>query len=999
MRKHFLILMLLALLPMAGWAGVLTFKVGGAAIPAEGLSYTGGDYLTATANTLTVYSGETDVTDEDGLVWTYSATDPTVDAGTEVHAVLKAGYYKAEKGSDSGIIQIKKLDITMSQLPVLNAAVTYDGEAHQAIKIAGSPSNASGVGSLTIYYAVSKTGMPSAEPLSAWSTSIDDAKLKVTEAGDYGVYYMVKSDNTDNLNNIEPTALTTNFTVKKAITTLATAPVAVTGLTYTKLGQNLVTAGTSADGTLQYRLNNEGDWSNDIPQGTDAGNYKVYYRVYPTDATNYDAYQPHHFESSAPTIPVYEFVSVSIAKRQVNIKPRAINTFFGDVKVDDLTKIVVDVTGLQEDDATDYEGDGKIFDSGNDAKKLVKSFASVPDSKKTAITETGLTYYNAGTYTDALQVTSSAENNNYIFIYQNSDMTINPAKLTVQLETAPAPAIYGTAEAAKTSWGLTWAEKAKLTVKYQNGESSYATVSNNANFKEYLKLTNLNANGTPKDASIFDGLTISRANTSSAVGTYALTLSGATPVSDNFVIAENGQTVKDGETFKITAAEITITAVNAQKTYGAEEPAAFNYTVKNTGSTSTYVLSPAQKAVVDAAITRAEGETAGNYEITINNDVRNSAVFAGYTVTLKNGWFTINKRDLVITANPQTLYIGDKQSEKLGKAENVNWTIEGIQTVNGVKDAYNSVSLEFSTATPEVPVTGSGANIALGATAATSGYSGTAAPGTPGVWVNGIKITMSAAQTTALSANYNIILKHGTLTVLNAANGIVLNGTLDNTTAITAAALVAGQKDVTMKERTLTADKWNVMVLPFTISTYDFCKAIDEYAVFNTLKSAAGADVKFGLELSELKANEPFLVKPASAVNGDVTFAGVTVVDATPTKVVGDAQFIGTYKTITIAAPAEGYSNWAMQGGKFNNIGSATPNLDALRAYLLLNTTSNARIFVEEIDGSTTAIAGINADGELVPAQGWYTVNGVKLEGVPTQKGIYINNGKKIVVK
>ena len=40
----------------------------------------------------------------------------------------------------------------------------------------------------------------------------------------------------------------------------------------------------------------------------------------------------------------------------------------------------------------------------------------------------------------------------------------------------------------------------------------------------------------------------------------------------------------------------------------------------------------------------------------------------------------------------------------------------------------------------------------------------------------------------------------------------------------------------------------------------------------------------------------------------------------------------------------------------------------------------------------------VNA-AEAVKAEGWYTINGIKLNAAPTQKGIYINNGKKIVVK
>ena len=60
---------------------------------------------------------------------------------------------------------------------------------------------------------------------------------------------------------------------------------------------------------------------------------------------------------------------------------------------------------------------------------------------------------------------------------------------------------------------------------------------------------------------------------------------------------------------------------------------------------------------------------------------------------------------------------------------------------------------------------------------------------------------------------------------------------------------------------------------------------------------------------------------------------------------------------------------------------------------------AQARIFVEEPDGTTTVIKGITADGVAIPVEGWYTLNGVKLQGAPTEKGVYINNGKKVVLK
>ena len=51
--------------------------------------------------------------------------------------------------------------------------------------------------------------------------------------------------------------------------------------------------------------------------------------------------------------------------------------------------------------------------------------------------------------------------------------------------------------------------------------------------------------------------------------------------------------------------------------------------------------------------------------------------------------------------------------------------------------------------------------------------------------------------------------------------------------------------------------------------------------------------------------------------------------------------------------------------------------------------------------GETTAIGEIDTKtGEVsFDSEAWYTLDGVRLSGKPSTKGIYINNGKKIVIK
>ena len=72
---------------------------------------------------------------------------------------------------------------------------------------------------------------------------------------------------------------TVTIKVNKA-TPAFTAPTAQENLTYTGQEQALITAGSvTSGGTMQYSLTENGTYSQDIPTGTDAGTYTVWYRV------------------------------------------------------------------------------------------------------------------------------------------------------------------------------------------------------------------------------------------------------------------------------------------------------------------------------------------------------------------------------------------------------------------------------------------------------------------------------------------------------------------------------------------------------------------------------------------------------------------------------------------------------------------------------------------------------------------------------------------------
>lgn len=82
------------------------------------------------------------------------------------------------------------------------------------------------------------------------------------------------------------------YEITKAAASVGTAPSAKPGLTYNGNAQALVTEGsaTAGTGTLQYSTSKNGAYSTDIPTGTDAKQYSVWYKV--VGGTNYADTEP-----------------------------------------------------------------------------------------------------------------------------------------------------------------------------------------------------------------------------------------------------------------------------------------------------------------------------------------------------------------------------------------------------------------------------------------------------------------------------------------------------------------------------------------------------------------------------------------------------------------------------------------------------------------------------------------------------------------------------------
>ena len=215
----------------------------------------------------------------------------------------------------------------------------------------------------------------------------------------------------------------------------------------------------------------------------------------------------------------------------------------------------------------------------------------------------------------------------------------------------------------------------------------------------------------------------------------------------------------------------------------------------------------------------------------------------------------------------------------------------------------------------------------------------------------------------------------------------------------------SGEKvDVTLSGRTLYKDgAWNTICLPFDLVLKG---SPLEDATAKTLADATmtGTHVTltFGEAVSELKAGVPYIIKWEEGEDiVEPTFTNVTVTATegqTIEKAGGNVKFIGYYDAFGITAADEGI--YYMTAGNTLKHTAKDRQLKALRAYFRFTEAAAARSFVLDFgDGDvTTAISSIDTDARHRGSE-WYSLDGMKHSQQPAQKGVYVKDGKKIVVK
>lgn len=112
------------------------------------------------------------------------------------------------------------------------------------------------------------------------------------------------------------------------------------------------------------------------------------------------------------------------------------------------------------------------------------------------------------------------------------------------------------------------------------------------------------------------------------------------------------------------------------------------------------------------------------------------------------------------------------------------------------------------------------------------------------------------------------------------------------------------------------------------------------------------------------------------------------------------SSFVGTAENIDAYEPANGATLYGLNGEAFVKL-DAKPNIPANRCWLEIPGIASAGTRTLTIvfgDGDTTSLDAAKRQTEEGTAN-WYSLDGRKLDGTPKAKGLYIMNGKKVIIK
>lgn len=217
----------------------------------------------------------------------------------------------------------------------------------------------------------------------------------------------------------------------------------------------------------------------------------------------------------------------------------------------------------------------------------------------------------------------------------------------------------------------------------------------------------------------------------------------------------------------------------------------------------------------------------------------------------------------------------------------------------------------------------------------------------------------------------------------------------ETTTAEDAKTLLKANLNKTVNvtiNRTLVANKWNTLCLPFDVTAEQIKNILKAEGMVREYKDQTADCINFQAA-ETMTAGVPYLIKPTEEVKG-LTFEGVkiTAVEGKTKGGIGSENL--AISGILGARKLESFELFLNAAGKFVAPAVGKETMKGFRAYFISLLGTGAKI---NIDGETTGINSIETNaavnGKVYNLNGQYVGN--SLNGL--KKGIYVVNGKKVI--
>jgi uncharacterized protein (DUF779 family) len=195
--------------------------------------------------------------------------------------------------------------------------------------------------------------------------------------------------------------------------------------------------------------------------------------------------------------------------------------------------------------------------------------------------------------------------------------------------------------------------------------------------------------------------------------------------------------------------------------------------------------------------------------------------------------------------------------------------------------------------------------------------------------------------------------------------------------------------------RELVADQWNTFCVPFSVPESAMSSLGD--VVIKKYDSVSGTAMKM-TDATSIEAGKPYLIKPTEKSIKNPVFSYATISAKTPTTVGSSTYaFRGVYDPYTFSDSETSTSYILVTNGQLVNPNAGT--MKGLRGYFTCTSTSGVapRLVIDGVETDLSEVVGSEAitDGRIYNLRGIYVGN----DASRLAKGIYIVNGKKVVLK